>query len=84
MSFQSIGLNMHPLYMMMSVCIACSFAFMLPVATPPNAIVFSTGYLKIYDMVCMNLHFCFRFNPLNRIIIVIKTLTSNLVRTTRF
>ena len=49
----AIGLEMNidPLILMISATMAASCAFMLPVATPPNAIVFGAGYLRIPDMI---------------------------------
>ena len=47
----SISLGLHPFVIMVSATIAASCAFMLPVATPPNAVVFGSGFLKIKDMV---------------------------------
>ncbi|XP_076346177.1 Na(+)/citrate cotransporter-like isoform X2 [Tachypleus tridentatus] len=47
----SLALDVHPLYMMLPVTVTCSFAFMLPVATPPNAIAFESAGMKTIDMV---------------------------------
>ncbi len=47
----AIALGEDPRLFMISAAIAASCAFMLPVATPPNAIVFGTGYVTIPQMV---------------------------------
>jgi sodium-dependent dicarboxylate transporter 2/3/5 len=46
----SDSLNINPLYLMVSATIAASCAFMLPVATPPNAIIFGSGKVTIKTM----------------------------------
>ena len=47
----ALEVGVHPFGLMIGAAIAASCAFMLPVATPPNAVVFGSGYLKIPDMV---------------------------------
>ncbi|MCL4147523.1 UNVERIFIED_CONTAM: hypothetical protein GTU68_005841 [Idotea baltica] len=47
----ALTIDVHPFILMVSATVAASCAFMLPVATPPNAVVFGSGYLRIPDMV---------------------------------
>ncbi|KAK1168985.1 solute carrier family 13 member 1 [Acipenser oxyrinchus oxyrinchus] len=46
---EAIGVN--PLYILIPTTLCTSFAFLLPVANPPNAIVFTYGHLQVIDMV---------------------------------
>jgi len=46
----ALAIQVHPLNLMVAVAISASFAFMLPVATPPNAIVFSSRQVSIPQM----------------------------------
>jgi sodium-dependent dicarboxylate transporter 2/3/5 len=46
----AIGLEIPLLYLLIPVTMASSCAFMLPMATPPNAIVFASGYIKVAQM----------------------------------
>ena len=45
------GIDVHPFGLMIAATVAASCAFMLPVATPPNAVVFGSGFLEMKDMV---------------------------------
>jgi sodium-dependent dicarboxylate transporter 2/3/5 len=65
----ALQVDVPPILLTVPITIAASCAFMLPVATPPNAIVFSTGAITIPQMVRAGI-------ALNLIGIVIVTLVS--------
>ena len=46
----ALAIEIHPYFLLVSATLAASCAFMLPISTPPNAVVFSSGFLKIEDM----------------------------------
>jgi len=58
----AVAIEVNPLALMVATTISTSFAFMLPIGTPPNAIVFATRNLTIPDMlkagVVLNLMSC--------------------------
>ncbi|XP_061628976.1 solute carrier family 13 member 3 isoform X3 [Phyllopteryx taeniolatus] len=43
--------SVNPLYFMIPATVGSSYAFMLPVSTPPNSIAFASGHLMVKDMV---------------------------------
>lgn len=63
----ALALNMHPFALMIPAAMAANCAFMLPVGTPPNAIIFGTGKIKIIEMVRVG----FFINLFSLILIVI-------------
>ncbi len=51
----ALSIDVHPYLLMIAGTIAASCAFMLPVATPPNAVVFGSGFLTIPRMIKVGL-----------------------------
>ncbi len=47
----ALAQHIHPLYLMIPATIMSSMAFMMPVGTPPNAVIFGSGRISIADMV---------------------------------
>ncbi|KAM9785559.1 Na(+)/dicarboxylate cotransporter 3 [Neosynchiropus ocellatus] len=47
----ALRVAVNPLYFMIPATVGCSYAFMLPVSTPPNSIAFASGHLLVKDMV---------------------------------
>ncbi|MEF2230581.1 MAG: DASS family sodium-coupled anion symporter, partial [Pseudodesulfovibrio sp.] len=50
MGSAAIAMSIHPFATIVAACVAASYAFMLPVATPPNAVVFGSGCITIKQM----------------------------------
>ena len=51
----ALALQIHPFALMVPAAMAANCAFMLPVGTPPNAIIFGTGKIRIVEMVTRRL-----------------------------
>lgn len=51
MAVTAVSVGIHPYLLMLTAAISTSFAFMLPVATPPNAVAYGSGYITIKDMI---------------------------------
>ncbi|NUL46848.1 DASS family sodium-coupled anion symporter [Cellulosimicrobium funkei] len=67
----ALGVGVDPLLLTIPVALAATCAFMLPVATPPNAIAFGSGYVTIGQMVKGGLY----LNLVGMVLITLTTLT---------
>jgi len=47
----AVAMGFHPYVLILAVAICSSLAFMLPVATPPNAVAFGSGEITIPQMI---------------------------------
>ena len=65
------GLNIEPLGIAIPVTIAASCAFMMPISTPPNAIVFASGKIHMSQMIKAG----FLLNLISIVLLVIATFT---------
>ncbi|MDH5475668.1 MAG: DASS family sodium-coupled anion symporter [Cyclobacteriaceae bacterium] len=65
------GLGISPFYLVVPVTMAASCAFMMPISTPPNAVVFSSGFIRVRDMMKAG----FILNVISVIVLVIAALT---------
>lgn len=45
------GFHINPIWLAMPVTFAASCAFMMPISTPPNAILFASGYIRMKEMI---------------------------------
>jgi solute carrier family 13 (sodium-dependent dicarboxylate transporter), member 2/3/5 len=45
------GYGINPIWLAMPVTFAASCAFMMPISTPPNAILFASGYIRMKEMI---------------------------------
>jgi len=70
----ALGIGVDPLMLLIPATLAASCAFMMPVATPPNAIVFGSGHVTMRQMIRAGLW-------LNLLGVVLITLLAQCVRT---
>ncbi|MGV3534166.1 MAG: SLC13 family permease, partial [Chthoniobacteraceae bacterium] len=47
----SQGAQVNPIPIALATCLACSFGFMLPISTPPNALAYATGMVRLPQMI---------------------------------
>ena len=50
MAVTAVSMGLNPIVLMMTAAVCASMAFMLPVATPPNAVAYGTGYIEAKDL----------------------------------
>jgi sodium-dependent dicarboxylate transporter 2/3/5 len=71
MAALSRALEVSPYLLMVPAIVSCSCAFMLPVATPPNAIVIGSGYVNARQLFAEGI----RLNLISAVVITILTMT---------